>query len=310
MTQETPAAVRALAERRVQARAEKDFAASDALREEIAELGWAVRDTADGQVLDVAPPYRVEPNVKALLGSRGGPAEPVRRCGVGILVEGWGGDLRTCVEAVLAHAPADVVVVALCLGDADGAAGVLHDLVLAHPGRVQEHHVEQVCGWAEGRAALLALDPSEVHVLLDPSSVLTGDVLAPVLAAFDDAGVVAAGWRGVDVDDDWLGFHDAGPGEVDALLVYLFAVRRDAALATPPHPKARFYRNADMEWSFLLREAGGRLVVPEGTLPVRQDRHRGYHDSDPVFRDKESRKTYDRFLQRFRGREDLRLPTP
>jgi hypothetical protein len=41
---------------------------------------------------------------------------------------------------------------------------------------------------------------------------------------------------------------------------------------------------------------------------VRQDRHRGYHDTDPAYRDKESRKTYDRFLQRFRGREDLRLP--
>ena len=42
-------------------------------------------------------------------------------------------------------------------------------------------------------------------------------------------------------------------------------------------------------------------------LPVRQDRHRGYHDTEPAYRDKESKKTYDRFLQRFRGREDLRL---
>jgi hypothetical protein len=75
----------------------------------------------------------------------------------------------------------------------------------------------------------------------------------------------------------------------------------------PLPTKARFYRNADMEWSFLLREAGaGSLVAVD--LPVRQDRHRGYHDSDPAYRDKESRKTYDRFLQRFRGREDLRLP--
>lgn len=74
-----------------------------------------------------------------------------------------------------------------------------------------------------------------------------------------------------------------------------------------PLPKARFYRNADLEWSFLLRDAGaGTLVALD--LPVRQDRHRGYHDSDPAMRDRESKKTYDRFLQRFRGREDLRLP--
>jgi hypothetical protein len=123
---------------------------------------------------------------------------------------------------------------------------------------------------------------------------------------------VAAGWRGVNVDlaDDWRSFTDAAAGEVDALLGYLLVLRRAAALATPPSPKARFYRNADMEWSLLLREAGGRLLQPLATedLPVRQDRHRGYHDSDPDYRDAESKRTYDRLLQRFRGRTDLLAP--
>ena len=134
-----------------------------------------------------------------------------------------------------------------------------------------------------------------MHVLLDPSTVLEGDALTPVLACFEDPAVVGAGWRGVAVADGWTSFTDAPAGEVEALLGYLFAVRRTAARAVPL-PPARFYRNADMEWSFLLREAGGRLVVPEGELPVRQDRHRGYHDSDPALRDRESKKTYDRFL--------------
>jgi cysteinyl-tRNA synthetase len=43
-----PAAVRELAEQREQARAARDFAASDRLREEIAAHGWDVRDGADG----------------------------------------------------------------------------------------------------------------------------------------------------------------------------------------------------------------------------------------------------------------------
>ncbi|MDP9497581.1 MAG: hypothetical protein M3P46_07950, partial [Actinomycetota bacterium] len=73
-------------------------------------------------------------------------------------------------------------------------------------------------------------------------------------------------------------------------------------------PQATFYRNADLEWSFLLRDAGGRLVVPAADLPVRQGRHRGYADTDPAHRDRQSRRTYERFLRRFRGRDDLRLP--
>ena len=43
-----PAEVRELAEQREQARVARDFAASDRLREQIAELGWDVRDGADG----------------------------------------------------------------------------------------------------------------------------------------------------------------------------------------------------------------------------------------------------------------------
>jgi hypothetical protein len=162
---------------------------------------------------------------------------------------------------------------------------------------------------------LLRADTAGVHVWCDPSTVLTGDALTPLLDAIDgSAVVVGAGWRGVAVDlaDEWRSFTDAGPGEVDAVLGYLFAMRRSVALAAAvPHPKARFYRNADMEASFALREAAraaggaGRLVVPDGDLPVRQARHRGYHDTDPAYRDAESARNYQRFLQRYRGRTDL-----
>ncbi len=300
---EAPEAVRTLAAQRAEARVAKDFARSDALRDEIAAAGWVVRDTAGGWELAERPPYDVLASVRDLP-DRSADADG-RRCTVGVLVEGWADDVRTCVAALVAHAPPDVVVVLLDNGSDAGRA--VHGLAQAHPGRVEELHVERPAGWAEARQALLRADTAAVHVLLDPSTVLEGDALTPVLACFDEPTVVGAGWRGVEVQDGWTSFADAGPGEVEALLGYLFAVRRSAAAQVPLPPKARFYRNADMEWSFLLREAGGRLVVPSGDLPVRQDRHRGYHDSDPAYRDKESRKTYDRFLQRFRGRDDLRL---
>ncbi len=295
-----------LAERRAQARAAKDFAESDRLRDELAAAGWLVRDGPDGYALSPAPPYAVVPSV-ADLADRS--AEPdARRCTVALLVEGWPDDVRTCVQALLAHAPLDVVVVLLEHGETDAGA-VVHELASAYPGRVEELHVERTAGWGPARQALLRADVAEVHVLMDVSTVLEGDALTPVLAAFDDPTVVGAGWRGVAVQDGWREFADAGPGEVEALLGYLFAVRRSAGLQVPL-PAARSYRNADLEWSFLLRAAGGRLVVPPDPLPLRQDRHRGYHDSDPAVRDRESKKTYDRFLQRFRGREDLRLAQP
>jgi hypothetical protein len=296
-----------LADRRAAARAGKDFAQSDLLRDEIAAAGWVVRDGPDGYTLDERPPYDVLSSVRELPDRSEEP--DARRCTVALLAEGWPDDLRTCVEALIAHAPDDVVVVLLDNGHVDSSGAAVHALAVEHPGRVEELHVERAAGWGEARQALLRADVAQVHVLMDPSTVLEGDALTPLLEALADPGVAGAGWRGVIVEDGWHEFRAAGTGDVEALLGYLLAVRRSAALQVPLPSKARFYRNADMEWSFLLREAGaGRLVVPVGELPVRQDRHHGYHDSEPAYRDKESRRTYDRFLQRFRGREELRLP--
>jgi cysteinyl-tRNA synthetase len=53
--EEAPEEVRALAERRERARAERDFAAADRLRDELAGLGWQVRDTPGGARLVRAP---------------------------------------------------------------------------------------------------------------------------------------------------------------------------------------------------------------------------------------------------------------
>lgn len=308
MAEQPPVEVVALADARAQARADRDFANADRLRDEIAAAGWVVTDSPDGPVLTPKPPYDV---LSDLRGMPDHSAEAdTHRATVSLVVDGWPDDVRACIEALLAHTADDVVVQVLDLGDADGAGSVVHEF--AGP-RVQEWHLGGAAawrggsvGWADARRALLRADTARLHVWCDLSTVFTGDALTPLLDAIDGSDdVVASGWRGVNVDvaDDWRSFVDAGPGDVDAVLGYLMAMRRSVALdADVPHPKARFYRNADMETCFALRAArpGARVVVPDIDLPLRQDRHRGYHDTDPAYRDRESAKTYQRFLQRFR----------
>lgn len=297
---EAPAEIHELAQQRTTARTEKDWGRSDELRDAIAESGWIIRDTPDGYTLAPAPPYVVCKDSVELSKL---PIVTGMDAVVGIVVDGWGDDLVTCVEALVAHTSATV----LLLDNASDAGLVVHELSKKHPGRVIERHIERALGWSAATVALMSAHDSRIHLAMDPSSVVTGDAITPLVTAVgqDIAGstVVGAGWQGadVDVDDAWRQVSAAGPGEVDILLGYLMAVDREFGLAHPPHPKAAFYRNADLEWSLIMRVAGGTLVVPTKDLPVHQDRHHGYHDSDPDVRDRESRKTYERILREFRG---------
>ncbi len=419
---EVPPHVTSLAERRAKARANRDHAGADALRDEIEAEGWLVRDTDEGFELIPTPPFKVWPTVSSvpaegLQGAgRGGPSEQPARAGaagsvtaageasatgegsgagarqsaspdaervsraaeptahpgrlgdldadrvadteaapeqkpegaelvgrsdenegrpermissqllwdgslsvsrldeevtpveveepvtttvtVGLLVDGWPDDLRTCVRALVARTEAKII--ALDLGNVDGAGAVLEELVREYPRRIEAWHVAETphwrggsAGWGESRTKLLQLDDSDVHVVMETSTVLDGDAITPLIRELKDD-VVAAGWQGVNPGQDGHDWHEAGPGEVKGVLGHLFAVRRDAALAAGGFSRdARYYRNADLEFSLLLP---GTVVALGRDLPVHQERHRGYHDVDPGYRDRESRRTYDRVL--------------
>lgn len=304
-----PEAIQALARERLQARADRDFERADTLRDAITASGWKVVDTADGFELLAKPPFDTHANVGALPTVVVVDAPLV----ITVLLDGWPDDAHTCVSALLEHAPSDAAVLLLDLGNVDDVGVRAEEWANEHPERVHVVHLEQTLeqiGWATAVSAAIDASDGEFFAVMDMSTVLEGDAFDPIVTELQASGAVGSGWKGVnvDVDDAWRSFTPAKAGEVDAILGYLMVFRRSAIAQVRPDPKARFYRNADMEWSLAIREAGGRLRIPEGDLPVRQDRHHGYHDSDADYRDKQSKKTYDRLLQRFRGRDDILSP--
>lgn len=154
---------------------------------------------------------------------------------VGLVVDGWPDDLRECVRALVARTEAKIL--ALDLGDVDGAGTVLNELVKEFPRRVEAWHVAETphwrggtAGWGESRTKLLKLDTADVHVVMETSTILDGDAITPLVEELKDD-VTGAGWRGVNPREDGHEWVDAEPGEVRGLLGTLFAVKRDAALA-------------------------------------------------------------------------------
>ena len=163
-------------------------------------------------------------------------------------------------------------------------------------------------GWGHSVQHLLHTIETKYVVLMDPSTQFDGDAISPAIAEAEK-GYVAVGWKGglINLEDEWRSVDDKGDGEVDVLFSYFMIVNRQFAIdAGGANTSATYYRNADLEMTLSLRAHGGKLL--QMALPLTQGRHHGYHDVDSEYRDKNSKKNYQRLLDRFRGRNDILAP--
>ena len=291
-----PESVHELARARQAARAEKDFAKSDELRNEIAAQGFEVVDVAGGYELRPKKRFATYESTRDIRPINSGKYEIT----VAMIIDGYHEHAIATLKTIKQHS--DCAITILVLGD----AGIIADQLDALTSLVV---VTEDFGWGENANALLRNITSEFVIIMDPSTRFTGDAVAPVLAELKKREYVAVGWRGglVNLEDDWRSVDDKGPGEVDVLFSYFIGMHREDAIAARGfNNRALFYRNADIEFSLGLRHANGRLLQME--LPLEQDRHHGYHDSDPEYRDAQSKKNYDRILERFRGKTAILSP--
>ena len=295
------------------ARERRDFATADAIRDQLRQAGWLVRDTPDGPQLDPAPPYEtLDPAAAAPRWD-----EPDRHeVSVVVHVAGWPEDVARATRALAAHhrhLDYEVLLVEDGAGEATGRA--LEDLARDHP-HVRVLHLDPAIGFGAAMNLAMGQALGRVLVWLDPHVEATGDLLGPLLAALAQPGAGLAGGWGV-TTTTMLEFEaDDGP-EVDAVEGYLLAVPRALAAQVGVDPKDRYYRNADLDYSFAVRALGYPTDrgTPSGSpeplratrveVPATRNRHRGFHDTDPRERDRASRKNYDRFLGRWKRRTDL-----
>jgi hypothetical protein len=163
-------------------------------------------------------------------------------------------------------------------------------------------------GWGHSVQHLLHTIETKYVVLMDPSTQFVGDAISPAITEAEK-GFVAVGWKGglINLEDEWRSVDDKGDGEVDVLFSYFMIVNRQFAIdAGGANTSATYYRNADLEMTLSLRAHGGKLL--QMALPLTQGRHHGYHDVDSEYRDKNSKRNYQRLLDRFRGRNDILAP--
>lgn len=296
---QVPDEVRALAAEREERRKARDFAAADALRERIRELGFGVIDRPEGpslEPLDSTPEPRLSPHdVESVLDE-----SPAADASVHWVVEGWADDVRRALAGFRAN---------------EGGRSVQYvvaDLTQTDPTMygdgVEVLRLEPGTGWGAARNAGLKRSRGRIVMALDGSVEPTGDVFGPLEAALEDPTVGVCGPFGISTTD-LRQFHDSGGPEVDAIEGYLMAFRRDVIRDVGLFDERfAWYRTADIECSFRIKEAGMRALRVDA--PIRKHEHRAYHSTPPAERDRLSKRNYYRFLERFRGRFDLLVEPP
>lgn len=221
---------------------------------------------------------------------------------VTLIVDGFADDALYSAKTVLEHSNANL---AILINGKQAPFNLSLDPQM--DSRVTLFDVKQKLGWGNAANFLFQEVKSKFLVLMDPSTTLLGDAITPTLERLNQ-GYQGVGWKGglVNLDDEWRSVDDKGEGEVDVLFSYFFAVDRELALEVGTNPSAKYYRNADLEFSLALREHGARLYQLD--LPLEQGRHHGYHDVDPAYREKHSKENYNRILKRFRGKTEILSP--
>lgn len=278
------------------ARAEKNFALADQLRDQIAQAGYEIVDVVDGFELHAKSLVQVFADIQKLKNL----PKSDRAITVAIVVNGFHEDAVISVNSIKAHSSAEILVLAT------QPAEDLSSIVDSHTHVIQ---LEKDPGWGECANAALRIISTPFVVIMDPSTTFTGDAITPVLQELQKKDFAAVGWRGglINIEDQWRSVDDKGAGEVDVLFSYFLALDKDAALqAGGFNARAIYYRNADIEFSLRLKHASGHLLQMD--LPLEQGRHHGYYDTEESFRDAQSKKNYDRILERFRGKEAILSP--
>jgi len=275
----------------VRLRRDKDFEAADAIRERLRAGGWEVVDSAEGSELK---PLKAPPSTT--------PAPTARAVTLLTVVHGWKPDAERWLLSVFTHCKSDFEALIV---DNSGDERIAAWLDSRAAERLRSVRLQPPLGFGAAVNAGIDAAAGEVVILFDSGVDLTGDAVTPLVEALEDPSVVVAGPYGLRGQGTLKEFAASTGPDVDAIEGYCMAFRRaDAQALDGFDPRFQFYRIADIEFSFRLRDRGGRaVVVPD--LPLEKHEHRLWEATDPKERQRLSRRNMYRFLDRWGQRTDL-----
>ena len=301
-----PADILALSHERDMLRRRGQYERADALKRQIEEAGYAIKDNPHGAHLIILPSIEVGGNVYR--SSRQLPSlldQPdIYLFSVNILAHNNFEQTQRCLTSVLRFAGnTNIEIVLVDNASQDELSIWAASLQYSEP-RLHILRTSRPMGEAEARNIGLKQSQGRYILLLDNSIEVTGDIFTPLAQVLSDEHIGITGLHGLRTDD-LRHFVESQQREVEVIDKLCMAFRRNLLKKVGFFDERyRFPYYMDVDFNFAVRNTGADIVVapalPITRYPLLQDE--GLAAAE---RTRLTKRNFYRFLERWGDRDDL-----
>ncbi len=303
-----PQDILALSRERDILRRRGQYARADALKRQIEEAGYAIKDNPHGAHLIILPSIEVDGNFYRTARQMPSLVDEADTClfSVNILAHNSFEQTQRCVNSVLRFAGNSDIEIVLVDNASQDELNIWAAALQHSDARVHVLRVSRTMGEAEARNIGLKQSRGRYILLLDSSIELTGDVFTPLTKTLADEHVGITGFHGLHTAD-LRHFEESQQLDVEVVDKLCMAFRRGLLKRVGFFDEGyRFPNYMDVDFNFAVRDSGANIVVTPGLpltcYPVLQDAR--LSDAE---RTRLTKRNFYRFLEKWGDRDDLLL---
>ncbi|HET9922302.1 MAG TPA: glycosyltransferase [Ktedonobacteraceae bacterium] len=301
-----PAEILALSHERDILRRRGHYDRADALKRQIEEAGYAIKDNPHGAHLIILPSIEVDGTVYRVASQMPSLLNEADSCefSVNVLAQNSFEQTQRCVESVLRFAGDHDIEIILVDNASQDELSIWAETLRVRDQRVHYVRPSRVMGEAEARNVGLKRSRGTYILLLDSSVELTGDVFSPLAETLADSSVGVTGLHGLHTGD-LRHFEESEQGDVEAIDRFCMAFRRKLLKKVGLFDERyRFPLYMDVDFSFAVMESGTHNVVTANLPLICHPASQNERLSDAE-RSRLTKRNFYRFLDKWGDREDL-----
>jgi len=303
-----PADILALSHERDELRKRGKYDRADALKRQIEEAGYGIKDNPHGAHLVVLPSvdvdgvvYRTTRLVPSLLDEA-----DLYEFSVNILANTSFEETKRCVESVMQQIGTREVELVLVQNRAFEELDAWFKVLQHKDSRLHLVSTSRPLGEAEARNVSMKQSRGKYILLLDTSVELMGDVFTPIAEILADKSIGITGFKGLR-SEDLHHFERSTDTEVEVIDELCMAFQRKLLKKIGLFDERyRFAHYMAIDFNFAVRDSGVRAVVTQD-LPIKS--HPPFQDASlsDAERTRLKKRNFYRFLDKWVGRDDLLL---